>query len=212
MLQIPDWITGPDDLSVCMLIPLDFANQVSSWPRIALPSPWAPGPFGTPKWFKAHIADQVKQQMEASLWQAALEPHPSFDFSMQGQLLQDLRGVVCGDIQTSQLLPWVIKFQKSDDALHATRRDAGMDDMIEFSLLAESLKNSDLLKKTIVRSCKIILPENIFNTLSPVLNAKRVPLQSEISRFRLTLDSAMMLQSRCCHLKGFLLRRPACSD
>ena len=81
--------------------------------------------------------------------------------------------------------------------------DKSIERMINIMLLCDLLKNSDQLKKAMIKACEILLPGGLSQQLRDCMNTYRVPDKSEVSRFRLTIDVAVMLKDRCRHYEEY---------
>eukprot|EP00969_Alexandrium_andersonii_P295505 13062149-Alexandrium_andersonii.AAC.1 len=101
---------------------------------------------------------------------------------MQTSLLRDLRAVASGTAAPSSLIQWVVKFQQLDDSLVAASlppRSAACEAMLELVLLSDLLKNTDDLKKAMLKSCELMLPAGFFQSMRDVLSKVRAPAKGE---------------------------------
>ena len=204
----PAWLPQGFLVDLCVVLPPHFAQLIAGgvWSSFALPSPFRKGPWGTPAWFQKLLSGGLAQFMQATQNQAALEYGQSFQISSADQLATRLRRVLRGEEDHHSLLHWVLQLQAMADSLHNVggKEHPSVSQVIELVLLSDMLKNSDDLKKAIMGACRLILPSNVFNAVKSRCEQFVVPDKGMISRFRLTLDVAMMLRQRVANHNSFL--------
>ena len=206
--DVPDWFQDDDPPRLAFIVPVEFIKHIltGAWQRFAMPSPFLHGPFGTPAWFQKSLDQNLKGFMEATQDKNAIVAVPPFNMSMCSQFLADLRRVCSGQAPPTALTPWTSRLQVWDDMLAITKSgdaNAKMKGLIDLMLLSDVLKNSDNLKKAMIKSCEILLPPGVFAVLEKFICQAKVPDKSQISRFRLTMDTAMMLLERRRHWREY---------
>ena len=208
--NIPAWANDLNDFALCLLIPPEFLQRICSgdWACLAFPSPWSSGVFKAPRWFQDVFAP-LRPEFEREQNQDALRDNGIFNLNSCNALLSDLRGILAGQQDPTATLPWITRLQRFDDSVFKAKHSGLKLDMrrvVEFVLLSEVLKNSDRLKVSMIAACKALLPAQIFDSLQDSFVCQRVPGKSEISRFRLSVDCAMMLWHRVTNYKEYCSR------
>jgi hypothetical protein len=196
-----DWPVLDQNVQLCIILPPSVVGMIVSatWQKFAMPSPYSPAPYGTPKWFKRMLHDGIKAEFENTIVQAALEPQPIFELRGCSALAAHLRLVCNGSQGSDSLVSWIVKLQTFSDSLHYSKKSTTHLQLIEFAMLSEILKNTDHLKQAMVRSMKIALPSEIYEALREHVEQIRIPDKSEICRLRLRIDVAYMMLIRVEH-------------
>ena len=175
--ELPAWAPDPheDVITFGLCLPSGFIAKISSgaWDRLVLPSPFMHGPFGAPKWFQNSLEPDLAQAVANTQDGAAAVQTNAFDLSSRSAMLHDLRRVCTGQMARRELLTWILQLQALDDQLyraHVCAADKSIERMINIMLLCDLLKNSDQLKKAMIKACEILLPGGLSQQLRDCMN------------------------------------------
>lgn len=143
-------------LRLCVMLPTAFADAVrrapADFPRIAVPSPFSPGVFRTPRWLQALLHKDIAGPFAATQDQCGVGPRPiPFAMTDAHKLADDLRSVcvcVCQQAGCHEVLvPWIRRLQALSDSLvpGTPARHVSTDMLVKLMLHAENLKRQAML-------------------------------------------------------------------
>ena len=88
--------------------------------------------------------------------------------SQLGQVLDDIRRVCMGSVPPDALLPVLQQLQQFTDTSSATPtrgKRIQMARMIDLMLFAENMRSAETLNKAMVKACKLLMPDRLFQAL-----------------------------------------------
>ena len=203
----PDWYPQHANPTLVISVPERLAPFFSShtWCRLGLPSPFAQAPWRVPAWKLQVMGDIFLQDFQGRPVHDAArddgnEGHQLFCLTHCQELADDLRALLVSvpDETKPMLAIWVKQLQNShDNMVLPVVKSAKFHRLIDFVFLCDMLRNVQMVKPAILKALELTLPESLLNVAKQQLAEQRVYDKSQISRFRVVLDCALMLWHRC---------------
>ena len=207
MQWLPSRQVRGQTVTLAFVLPDVFADLTArgALDRVALPSPYSSGDFKAPTWFQKMLDPSVRQAFSDSVnpLGAGREDDVPFSLGDAGALAAKLREVFHGTESPDALVAWIVKLQQLADDLEprTAKRRSDRVSLIHLLMFSDMLNSCDKLKTAIHDACKLALPSFVFDACKGYINevTNRMPGGSVLSRFRLTVDTAMMFQMRVKH-------------
>ena len=207
-LDAPLLALSAQDVRLCVKLAPPFARMVASGAckSFAIPSPFSSGEFGCPRRLLREISPDFAACFEPDIdrqWSRPDGDPGPFHWGLSGDLADSIRQMLplLAAGQRENASRWIWQLQEDADASRCAKRwsiDHRAEELIQYVLLSDKLKNSGNLRDVLLRSCELVLPPHFHAEVKKRIDgAPNLPDEAAISRARLIIDVAIMLWRRC---------------